>query len=447
MNNIFPWLEIILKERFGCQFTLKKVGHNKLSLTCLLTEGAIIFDRLEAAFFDNSSDIPFEEWDAVSEGWSSILDKALPAPSRDRLPSPLIEKDGLDYIVHFDILGLTYWMLSRQEEVGATNLDVHGRFPATASHAYRHGYLDRPIVDEWLAVLRQVISRLWPMLPLKEHQFKVRVSHDVDSPSRYGFRTPLGLIRGMAADVLKHRDFAGCMKAPWVWINTRKSLSKYDPYNTFDWLMDISEKNGLKSAFYFMCGRTDKRRDGDYEIEHPSIRSLMRRIHERGHEIGLHPSYNTYKHPRAIVGEAIRLKRICDEEGIRQQEWGGRMHYLRCEIPTTLYGWEEAGMSYDSTLGYADHPGFRCGTCHENPAFDPVKKRILNIRIRPLVIMECSVLSAQYLGLDYPEEALELMVKLKRYVMRVGGDLTLLWHNSNLVAREHRQLYKAMILS
>lgn len=156
--------------------------------------------------------------------------------------------------------------------------------------------------------------------------------------------------------------------------------------------------------------------DGDYEIDHPSIRNLMRRIHERGHEIGLHPIYNTYKDPQAIVAEAIRLKRVCNEEGIRQQAWGGRMHYLRWETPTTLFGWDEAGMSYDSTLGYADRPGFRCGTCFDFPAFDPVQKRILNLRIRPLIVMECSVIDKMYLGFSrlLKNSSLKSLILLER---------------------------------
>jgi hypothetical protein len=34
----------------------------------------------------------------------------------------------------------------------------------------------------------------------------------------------------------------------------------------------------------------------------------MRRIHQGGHEIGLHPSTNTCHNPRAIATEAARLR-------------------------------------------------------------------------------------------------------------------------------------------
>ncbi len=62
-------------------------------------------------------------------------------------------------------------------------------------------------------------------------------------------------------------------------------------------------------------------------------------------------------------------------------------------------------MSYDSTLGYADHAGFRCGTCFEYPAFDPVADKQLNLRIRPLIAMECSVTADRYMGLGTGSDA------------------------------------------
>ena len=91
------------------------------------------------------------------------------------------------HIIHFDIIGLTYWMLARIEEIGRTDLDAHQRLLSTSSHAFKKGYLERPIVDEWLHILGQVIQRQWPSLELKKHLFDMKVSHDVDNPSCCGF--------------------------------------------------------------------------------------------------------------------------------------------------------------------------------------------------------------------------------------------------------------------
>lgn len=225
----------------------------------------------------------------------------------------------------------------------------------------------------------------------------------------------------------------------------RTSLHPADPANTFDWIMDVSERHGLTSAFYFICGRTALQLDADYEPEHPAIRALMRRIHQRGHEIGLHPSYNTYQTPSAIAAEAKRLRAVAESEGIRQTEWGGRMHFLRWEHPTTVRAWDAAGMDYDSTLSYADRPGFRCGTCFEYPAFDPVTQETLKLRIRPLVAMECTVMAPRYMGLGTGEAAFAKFKQLKDACRAVEGTYTLLWHNTQLENADERQLYEDVI--
>ena len=442
-HSALCWLESILRERFGHSFTVCQQAH-ALLLELPGRKGEIRFDNQQTVFHQSRSDFPCKHWQASAEGFQAPIKDAIPAPSIGELPAPLIEVGERGATIHYDILGLTYWMLTRLEEVGRTDLDNHQRFPATSSHAYNHGYLERPVLDEWLMILGQVIQRVWPQLELKQHKYSIKVSHDVDRPSRYGFRSLKPLIRAMAGDVLKYRNIQGALIAPWVRLNTKQQLHLADPFNTFDWLMDVSEANNLKSAFYFICGRTNPAKDADYEPEHPAIRNLMRRIHDRGHEIGLHPSYGTFQKPELIAQECERLKRICSEEGIQQSEWGGRMHYLRWEQPTTMRAWSDAGMTYDSTLGYADRPGFRCGTCHEYPAFDPIAQEPLSLRIRPLIVMEGTIISPQYLGLGQ-SKAFRKITKFKEYCEKMDGQFTLLWHNSEFLFDENRDTYSELL--
>lgn len=440
------WLQFIMQERFGLSFSLKPHADYR-GITLHLTGEArgITIAHDGATFTRADSNLACSSWNAAAEGWHTALDPVLPAPGVSRLSSPLVVPTPQGYHIQYDILGLTFWMLTRQEEVGRTDLDDHSRFPATASHAYKHGYLERPIVDEWLHILGQVIARTWPGIELKKHQFRMKVSHDVDGPSRYAFRTTCGMLRAMAGDVMKRGDFKSALLAPWVRMNSNIALHPADPANTFDWIMEISERHGLISAFYFICGRTDSSKDADYEPEHPAIRDLMRRIHARGHEIGLHPSYGSYQLPLIIKEEADRLRRIAAEEGIVQSDWGGRMHYLRWEQPTTLRAWLNAGMTYDSTMGYADRPGFRCGTCFEYPAFDPVLGEALNLRVRPLIAMECTVMAQRYMGLGNGQAALDKFKQLKKVCQLLGGVFTLLWHNSNFEVTQEQLLYQQIL--
>jgi hypothetical protein len=335
--------------------------------------------------------------------------------------------------------------MGRVEEIGGTVLDAHERFPATASHAYRHGYLERPVVDEWLAVLGQVIRRQWPTIELRPHRFTTVVSHDVDAVSRHSLRRPVAVATSIAKDLLRGRHLGHALKTPWIRLAHRHRLHPTDPLNTFDWIMKESERRGLTSAFYFMAGRTDPRIDADYDLQDPAVEDLIVRIHDRGHEVGLHPSYGSYLQPKVIVAEAEHLRRTARSLGVHQERWGGRMHFLRWRHPTTLLGWEEAGMDYESTLGYADRPGFRCGTCFEYPGFDPVAGRSLRVRIRPLIAMECSVIAQRYMALGMGEKALARFRLLQRACQAVGGAFTLLWHNSSLIDPGQRVLYQCVL--
>lgn len=442
--KLLLWLEAVLFERYESDFRLQLLDDRWVMKTPAL-EGCIEVLRTHTSFGAPAGATPYTECLPLGSDFLSGMGHSMPAPGAAALPEPLITEIVGGFCIGYDIFGLAVWMMTRQEEIGAVVLDAHGRFPAVESHAYRHGYLDRPVVDEWLLVLQGLIQRVWPTLTIKQHVFTQIVSHDVDEPSFAAFASPLMLLRRMVGDAMRRGRLSSLVDMPRIRRESRSQISKREPFNTFEWLMDQSERRGLKSAFYFICGRTVPARDALYELEHPAIRHLLRRIHSRGHEIGLHPSYGTYQSPALIAQEAARLKRVCGEEGIEQQTWGGRMHYLRWEHPTTMYGWEAAGMTYDSTLGYGDQPGFRCGTCFDYPAFDPVRNEMLNLRIRPLVAMDQTFLGKHYLDLGTGDRALSRFVQLKDACRRVNGAFTLLWHNSFFPTVAERNLYERVL--
>ena len=406
--------------------------------------GAIVFDAKEPGFTHARSDQSFTQWPAEREGWQSVLGGPLAAPGVVRLPTPLIEKRGADTYIHYDILGLTYWMLARIEEIGRTDLDNHDRFPATSSHAYKHGYLDRPLVGEWLHVLGQVIERQWVGVALRKQESKIFVTCDLDSP--YEARVNLArLPRKVAGDLLKRRSVGMAVGSIARGFRNQEPSSANDSHlAAIDWMMDVNERAGNRVAFYFITDR-NHRLDAHYRMDEPVIRQLLRRIHDRGHEIGLHPSYTSYADSERIVKEANILRSAMGAEGIRQPEIGGRQHFLRWSSPLTARNWVAAGLQYDSTLSYADRAGFRCGTCQEFQMFDPVHDRALVLRQRPLVLMECSVIADRYMGLGYSDEAFAVSHGFKSTCKKVGGIFTFLWHNSTLVGERDREFYSGLV--
>ncbi|WP_059042202.1 polysaccharide deacetylase family protein [Paenibacillus rubinfantis] len=350
------------------------------------------------------------------------------------------------YYLGIDVFGSSLFMLTRYEEVACREKDRHGRFPARRSLAWRESFLHRPIINEYVELLWELLHKLWPGLSRRKREAAVVLSHDVDYPFYVYGRSRLRMIRDMSMDLVRRRDFESARQKAGVLLRSRRALDR-DPYNTFGWLMELSEQAGLRSAFYFITEehRAKSGLDGNYSIDDPAIQRLLREIHARGHEIGLHPGYHTFLNPARIRRQFEKLRQIAETNGIRQDVWGGRQHYLRWQAPDTWQFWEDAGLDYDSTLSYADRAGFRCGVCYEFPVFNLTTRRELALRERPLIVMDQTILHPEYMGLG-PEEAYETIRQLYLECRRYNGVFTLLWHNSQLVKSSDRSVYRKLVL-
>jgi hypothetical protein len=353
------------------------------------------------------------------------------------------EISGEKIYLPIDLFGSAFLMLSRYEEAVIEERDAHGRFPASASVAFRNRFLDRPIIDEYVEILWACIKIMWPDMERKSRACKTVVSCDVDHPYHASARSLSRLMKRTAAEIVRKRTCADAIRPIRNYLASRRGDWKNDPYYyTVDWMMDANEKAGNKVAFYFIPEITDTVMDGRCSINDAAVRAMLRRISDRGHEIGIHPGYRTHQSASHIAAGKSALERVMGQEGIRQKIAGGRQHYLRWSTRTPA-NWEAAGLDYDSTLSYADHAGFRCGTCHEYPMYDLHERKRLRLLQRPLICMETTLIDS--MGLGYTESALEEMKKLKHAVRQVNGKFTLLWHNSSFESCGAREMYCEII--
>ncbi|GGA33436.1 polysaccharide deacetylase family protein [Paenibacillus physcomitrellae] len=339
-----------------------------------------------------------------------------------------------------DLFGGSFFMLTRYEELAdPSGRDEHDRSAAAGSVAARAGFLNRPIVNEYAELLWAALHCLWPGLQRRPRRLRLRISHDVDVPYLMLRRSRSSVLKESLADLIRRRSLEPALRKARAVLH-RAGNYKADPFNRFDWLMSLSETAGVQSSFYFITEDTAPGMDGNYTMEDPEIRSLLREIHLRGHRIGLHPGYETYLYPERIARQFGLLREAAEAAGIRQDVWGGRQHYLRWRAPDTWQHWEAAGLDYDSTLSYADQAGFRCGTCYEYPVFNLRTRQMLHLRERPLIVMEQSILQPEYMGLR-GQAAVQAMRHYFEQCAAYEGDFTLLWHNSHLVRHADRRLY------
>ncbi|KFN48876.1 polysaccharide deacetylase family protein [Arenimonas composti] len=439
---------VLLRERLGLEVevvvddgALARVSMPGETRELSFAEG--FFARADADWLGEASlpptplpRLPVPEW----LGLPAFVPSALVAPWGPA-DGAAVEETTAGLHVRFDLPGAAFFLLSRYEEgvPGPGRRDEHDRFPAQASLLYSEGVLERPLVDEYVECLWACLRRLWPALVRKPRSYRFFVSHDVDNPLFALGLTPRRLASALAGDVLSRRD------PGLAWRRLRSSLTGArnhyagDPFDTFDFIMGESEKRGLCSAFYFITGG-DTRRDADYTMAHPWVRGLVKRIGERGHEVGLHPSFATYLDPEETARQFRTLVDAARECGVEQACWGGRQHFLRWCAGTTWANWDAAGLDYDSSVCFADHPGFRAGTCHEYPVYDIVGRRALRLRERPLVLMETTLMSPQYMALPAAKRP-EIVRRLAATCHAYSGDMTLLWHNSKMLTRDARREY------
>ncbi len=330
-----------------------------------------------------------------------------------------------------EVFGSAFFMLSRWEEYVKKERDTHKRFSASTSVAYQHNFLHRPIVNEYVELLWEMLQYLGIEQQRKQWQFKTIPTHDVDLPRLWWNKRDK--LRSLTGSLLKRKS-----------IKEFKTLAQHvlnntDPFNTFDYLMTLSEENNIQSHFFFMSGGTSDK-DNHYEIKHPLIQDLLKEIDVRGHNIGFHPSYNAYQDSKQFGLELDALQAVSP-----QRITSGRQHFLRFEMPTTWQIWEEHKMAWDSTLSYPEQIGFRCGVCYPFPVFDVAERKELNLVERPLLAMEVSLVQYQKASVSESEQQLQA---LKTTVQNYNGELVLLWHNSSLSLHEweaYRGVYERMI--
>ena len=150
-------------------------------------------------------------------------------------------------IEKLDIFAASFFMLTRWEEYVNKNRDSHDRFPATESLAYKQGFLDRPIVNEYVEELWSALEELGIKQLRKQRKYKFIMTHDVDFTLKFkGF---FQSIKMFAGDIFKRRDVKLFIFDIYSYVLTIFKFQK-DPYDAFDYMMELSENSNQKAYFF-----------------------------------------------------------------------------------------------------------------------------------------------------------------------------------------------------
>ncbi len=442
-------VDVVLSEWLGLDWRLEAHQHPEVRIALsgaaddrVVTLPDVLF-AVEASRWLSPAALPSMPlpWAAVGEAGAGVLDPAERLPVLYGTPAgsrPLVEPQADGVLLRVDVFGSAFAMLTRLEEVMDGERDRYQRFRAADSVAARAGFLPIPIVDAYVELLWAALHRVWPQLTRRPRDYRVLLSHDVDDPLSTVGRGPALRGRQLIGDVVRRRDPGLLLRRLRAQADARRGRLDRDPHNTFEFLMEVSERHGLRSAFYFLANNDVNPHGGRFDlVDHPWVQDLMGRVARRGHEVGFHAGFGTFRDPERTAEEFDRLREVAGSHGVRQDRWGGRQHYLQWSNPQTWRNWATAGLDYDCTLGFSEALGFRTGTCHEYPVFDLLTRQRLELTESPFQVMDVTLFG--HLGLA-PDAARAEVLDIAAQCHRFRGALGLLWHNDEVLrtARERR---------
>ena len=364
--------------------------------------------------------------------WMGNNESSMPIDGK-RKGSPCVVLDGNSIRISFDIFNEVGRILTGFLEHlwgGEENVHEVAKVPIV-------DYYEKILFDCLLFASRKLNVPLkykpfWP----DGKKFAVCLTHDVDEIRKtyqYFTQAVRGIrVRKLSKVIYQLSSFF-----------TDRILGR-NPYWTFEDIMKLEEKLGVRSTFYFLKETakvnifkpsTWHHYARKYDFKESEVANIIRKLSSNGWEIGLHGSYESYQDKEKLKYEKAELESVLGKKvsGIRQ-------HHLNLKIPETWEYQEEAGFEYDTSLGFkgGKRIGFRWGTCFPFHPFNNGK--MMSILEIPVTIMDISIAPDR----NGWKRCLEIIDTVEGY----GGVLTLLWHHTVFNEKEHpgmRELYERII--
>lgn len=448
-NEIEYSLDILLGTFLGIDFEVETYTGDKIEL---LFDGSTEKLTLDISFFNKAKInwlktasmpiLPLLSWIPENDGINAnLIEASLPV---------LYGKPGLvrheNHIhLNIDIFGSVFFMLSRYEELIIQEYDVHERFSAFTSTAYKANFLDRPLVNEYLEILYCCMKMLWPKIKRKEQEGATFVTCDVDWPYQHKKDNLKNIFKNVIRSIIYEKNHMLFVLECYRFVMCLIGKSTEDHYRRkISWIMSQNEKINNVVHFYFIPCCTSKY-DSDFDFSSKKMKKLLKEINNRGHQIGIHPGYNTFNSEVNFKKTIMIFKKILKDLEISNNIIGGRQHYLRWNSKLSPQFWDNENITYDSSLGYHDYCGFRCGTCYQFSMYDLINRKKLKLKQIPLIVMEATLINVKYENLRNKKEIINRINQLKNICYRYNGTFTILWHNSNLQTIKNQSIYKKII--
>ena len=295
-------------------------------------------------------------------------------------------------------------------------------------------------LDLHIVLLRDLITKsgipVVEIPPVPEgHRFVICLTHDIDHPVLRNHccdHTMVGFLYratiGTTLNVFCRRkslknlctNWTAALKLPFIYLGMAK-----DFWRGFDRYVEMEA--GLAATYFVIptrnypgrpfAGNGVSRRAARYDVT--DIRPQLQKVISSGCEVGLH-GIDTW-----VDSTKGREERDRVTQTLGTTVTGVRMHWLFFDekSPAAL---EQAGFTYDSTVGYNETVGYRAGTAQ---VYRPLGAT--NLFELPLHVMDTALFYPNYLNLS-EEDAKQMVWSLIDGAAEFGGVLTINWHDRSI---------------
>jgi hypothetical protein len=314
-------------------------------------------------------------------------------------------------IISADIISAAFYLLSGWQEYFSDERDRHGRFPYTASVQYKYGFVALPVVNYYFDVLQAAVEHVsgQPLRPrrwgVQRAEFGAFISHDVDNLYS-AWKAP-------AKAALQQRQFGRFGKLLW------QHLTQPDAWDNLKAVAAATQQYGAESTFFLLSVK-GRAANGTLNADYKLAESKFWQRLPAQCTLDIHGS----------IGTSTNAQMLRDEDEEVLDALGVRFHYLSWDPTQTPTVIEKCGFLFDSTLGFAEHFGFRHSYCLPFYPFNFEYGRAAYFLEIPLNVMDATLHHPNYLQLA-PAEILPALAPVFAEIKRFGGVASVLWHNEN----------------
>lgn len=326
-------------------------------------------------------------------------------------------------VIRKDLIASGFYFLTCWHEYVLSIKGVpKGRVDYKQSLQFRWDFIDVPIVDVYCQILHRAVQLQLPEFVRDIHwngkkSFAVSLSHDIDY---WHYWTPQQMMSTYHHNLttIYKRPLAALFKM--IGHSLHKVLGN-NPWKKIRRIVRREEALNVEST-WFLLAKDDFEDPRQNYISNVEYREhILDLLNQQ--DIGLHGS------PEAAFDYNILIKEIEVLKKLGFTPNGFRTHYLHFDYQKSFSILEQAGIKYDSTLGYWEHIGFRAGISFPFYPFNLKENRPFRVLEIPLIVMDTTLLSHKAMNLNVFSAYYRLSAMLNKSA-GYQSHVSFLWHNT-----------------